>query len=180
MGSEAQAADVVGFAAFYRAHYVAIVAFFQRRVDDRELARDLTAETFRIAWMRWDSGVVVTRAWLYGVAYNLVGDEWRRRARLGPVGELPDTLEAPDRQRDIEVRLLLASMDATQRRVLLLTYWDGLSAGEVATALGISRASVWTRLHRARRAFADAWDAPPTARPSRPTQPRHQPFEESS
>lgn len=154
---ETRAVDVVDFASFYRAHYPGLVAFFFRRLDDRELARDLTAEAFRIAWTRWDTGAPVTRAWLFRVGHNLVGDEWRRRARSGPIGELPETLEASDQQQDAEVRLLLESMTTAERHVLVLTYWDGLSAAEVAAVLGITRANVWTRLHRARRAFTTAW-----------------------
>jgi RNA polymerase sigma-70 factor (ECF subfamily) len=37
------------------------------------------------------------------------------------------------------------------REVLLLTYWDGLSAGEVAQLLNTSAAAVRMRLHRARK-----------------------------
>jgi RNA polymerase sigma-70 factor (ECF subfamily) len=177
VGSGTRSAEV-DFASFYREQYRALVAFFVRRVEDRELARDLTAEAFRIAWSRWDTGAAVSRAWLFGVAHNLVGDEWRRRARSGPIEELPETLQAPDRQRDAEVRLLLEAMSPTERHVLVLTYWDGLSAAEVAAALGISRANVWTRLTRARRAFLHAWHEPPELTSSHVTRPSRHPSEE--
>ena len=155
--------DRDAFATFYREHYTGLVGFLFRRVGDRELARDLTAEAFRIAWSKSDAGAGLSRAFLFAVARNLVGDEWRRRARTGVMGELPDELQAPDRQDAADVRLLLNGLPTSERDVLVLTYWDGLSAAEVAAVLGISKANVWTRLHRARRAFADAWGgtAPP-------------------
>ena len=40
----------------------------------------------------------------------------------------------------------------------MLTYWDGLPAAEVGRVLGCSTAAVWVRLHRARTAFAAAWE----------------------
>lgn len=164
MGTEAGVVERDAFASFYREHYAPLVGFFVRRVEDRELARDLTAEAFRIAWSKWAAGADLSRAFLFGVARNLVGDEWRRRARSGVLAEIPLELQAPDRQEATDVRLLLASLPPMERDVLVLTYWDGLSAAEVAAVLGISRANVWTRLHRARRAFADVWSgtAPPT------------------
>ena len=149
--------DRAAFASFYREHYTGLVGFFFRRVADRELARDLAAEAFRIAWSKSDAGAELSRAFLFGVARNLVGDEWRRRARSGVMDELPDELQAPDQHDATDVRLSLAGLPPSERDVLVLTYWDGLSAAEVAAVLGISRANVWTRLHRARRAFAAAW-----------------------
>lgn len=169
------------FASFYREHYTGLVGFFFRRIGDRELARDLTAEAFRIAWSKSDTGTDLSRAFLFGVARNLVGDEWRRRTRTGVMDELPEELQAPDRQDATDVRLLLTTLPQSERDVLVLTYWDGLSAAEVAAVMGISRANVWTRLHRARRAFADAWHstAPPPAITTAPTT-RTRPVKESS
>jgi RNA polymerase sigma factor (sigma-70 family) len=181
MGTEAGVVDRDAFASFYREHYTGLVGFFFRRVADRELARDLTAEAFRITWSKSDAGTELSRAFLFGVARNLVGDEWRRRARTGVMEELPDELQTPDRHDATDVRLVLAALPAAERDVLVLTYWDGWSAAEVAAVLGISRANVWTRLHRARRAFADAWHgtAPPPVTAAAPTT-RTRPVKESS
>ena len=44
----------------------------------------------------------------------------------------------------------LATLPSGQREVLLLHAWAGLSPAEIATALGLSPASVRKRLHRAR------------------------------
>ena len=40
------AGDDEAFSAFYRDHLDAVMAFLRRRVQDRELVLDLTAETF--------------------------------------------------------------------------------------------------------------------------------------
>ncbi|WP_158590027.1 RNA polymerase sigma factor [Amnibacterium setariae] len=149
------------FERVFRADHAALVAFCFRRVDDYELARDLTAETFRIAWSRWDEPRRSDRAWLFGVARNLIGNEYRRRAGRPTPFPLDDA-EALDARAEsrfdaIEVHAALATLPAAQQELLRLTYWDGLSAAEAAESLGITPAAVWVRLTRARRAFAHAW-----------------------
>ena len=43
------------------------------------------------------------------------------------------------------------NLDPKEREVLLLTYWDGLSAVEVSQLLNTSATAVRMRLHRARK-----------------------------
>ena len=52
---------------------------------------------------------------------------------------------------------VLDALPEAAREVLMLPYWDGLPAAEAGRVLGCSAAAVWVRLHRARAAFAAAW-----------------------
>lgn len=149
----------------FRADHGALVAFCFRRVDDYELALDLTADTFRIAWTRWDEPRRSDRAWLFGVARNLIGNEYSRRS-ANPAGffynEEPNEALLKDERSDdgfvaVDVRTALATLSASHQEVLRLTYWDGLTAAQAAEALGVTPAAVWVRLTRARRAFSAAW-----------------------
>jgi RNA polymerase sigma factor (sigma-70 family) len=161
------------FERVFRADHAALVAYCFRRVDDYELARDLTAETFRIAWARWDEPRRSDRAWLFGVARNLIGNEYGRRAsgRPLPLRDSDDLLDVRSSSgfAAVEVHAALATLPEGQQEVLRLTYWDGLSAAEVAQVLGASTAAVWVRLTRARRAFSDAWRDPAPTSSSTPT-----------
>lgn len=150
------------FERVFRADHAALVAFCFRRVDDYELACDLTAETFRIAWSRWDEHRRSDRAWLFGVARNLIGNEYRRRVGQPALFRLNEDMEALDPRAEsrfdaIEIQAALDTLPEAQQELLRLTYWDGLSAAETAESLGITPAAVWVRLTRARRAFAHAW-----------------------
>ena len=51
----------------------------------------------------------------------------------------------------VDVTRALEALPEPQRQVLLLHVVDNLSGEEIATALGISPKTVWTRLHRARQ-----------------------------
>jgi RNA polymerase sigma-70 factor (ECF subfamily) len=151
------------FERVFRADHDALVAFCFRRVGDHELARDLTADTFRIAWSRWDEPRRSDRAWLFGVARNLVGNEYTRRTahpstplETAFTGE-PSDDGATSGFNAVEVHMALSTLTPASQEVLRLTYWDGLSAAEAAESLGITTAAVWVRLSRARRAFAQAW-----------------------
>lgn len=153
------------FARVFRAEQAAIVAFCFRRVGDHELARDLAAEAFRIAWSRWEEPRRSDRAWLFGVARNLIGNEYRRRS-VGLPLQLHEDFDVGDDRATadvvaVDVQLALATLTAAQREVLHLAYWDGLSATEIAEALDTTTAAIWVRLSRARRAFAAAWQEHP-------------------
>lgn len=150
------------FAAFYREQYGAVFGYAVRRIDDRETAREIALDVFRVAWTEFGDGPAPTRAWLLGVARNRIGDAYRRRERERLLlttlqGEL--AVGGRDGVHDERVAAALERIPDAAREVLRLTYWDGLPAAQVGAVLGCSTAAVWVRLHRARQAFAVAWTA---------------------
>ncbi|RKE19042.1 RNA polymerase sigma factor [Streptomyces sp. TLI_171] len=156
-----------GFGAFYHQHVNAILDFVTRRVSDPHLAADLTADIFVAALeaarsYRPERGPAI--GWLYGIARYVIaghrrGDDRERRAmgrlqgrRLLDEEDILALEERMDAQR--AVRALAdrhAGLSAPLREVLDLIAVDGLSHAETAQVLGISRATVRVRLHRARR-----------------------------
>ncbi len=103
-------------------------------------------------------------AWLYGIARNVVADEWRRTAKERRTAvrirgrELldEDDLAALHKRIDREsaARALyqeLGRLPAGERAVLELVALDGLTTAEAAKALGIGGVAARVRLHRARR-----------------------------
>lgn len=155
--------------AFYRDHVEAIQRFVARRVDDPHLAADLTAEVFlaavdAAATYRADRGV--PRAWLYGVARNVVSAERRRAAREqranaqvqgrrllddSDVARLQERIDAEARGR--ELHAALTELPDGERAVIELVALDGLSTADAAAVLGIRPVTARVRLHRARTAM---------------------------
>lgn len=131
-------------------------------------ADDLVADTFVAALKNrhtYDRRLATARAWLFGIATNLLHTHLRTRgreraatgrlaARVSPTAEGPevrvvDRIDAEQRARLLADALLqLAPGD---RDVLLLSSWAGLDTNEVAAALRIPVGTVRSRLHRVRR-----------------------------
>ncbi|CCH33779.1 sigma-70 family RNA polymerase sigma factor [Actinosynnema sp. NPDC047251] len=139
--------------------------YLARRVGD--LADDLVGETFLVAFQtrtgyQPDRGTV--RAWLYGIATNLLRRHLRQEVRglhaaaraAGSAAGDEDHGNRVSDQVDAQARTrllagALAGLDVGDRDVLLLTSWAGLDSNEVAEALGIPVGTVRSRLHRVRR-----------------------------
>ncbi|MFK4144587.1 RNA polymerase sigma factor [Streptomyces sp. NPDC004065] len=139
-----------------------VCAYVHRRLGDRGAAEELAAEVFRTAWERMTDGQDVGTGWLFVTARNLLGNHYRAMARLTEVHRtVADALgRAPASEQDNAVLDALDRLAPAHREVLLLSYWDGLSAAEAGDVLGCSASAVWVRLHRARKAFRAAYHLP--------------------
>lgn len=146
------------FTRMYERHYHLIRNYCLRRLELTE-AEDATAEVFVIAWRRFDAvpDEPNTPLWLYGVARNVVRTAKRsgmRRTRLDH--KVASLRHRTDHSMDSGVgpwdEVLLAALGSLSERdqeILKLRVWEELSGNEIAEVLGISRAAVNTRLHRA-------------------------------
>lgn len=140
------------FGALFAEHYGAVLRYAQRRINDSEIARELAGECFTIAWQKFDAARPIDLPWLYQTTRYLLSNEFRRYAReaeaASRVAEAPDTLDNSDDV--IDLRIALAHLPARDRELFRLSYWEGLSAIEIARVLGISDGAVRVRLTRAR------------------------------
>jgi RNA polymerase sigma factor (sigma-70 family) len=157
--------DPLAFRELYDRWADRLLAYFYRRVLDAEVAGDLLAETFAVAFERRkrfrDVGSPGA-AWLYGIAAKELARWFRRQAverkavrRLGiEVPALDDeSIERIEALADMEShRIALAAAlerigprerDAVQLRVV-----DELGYAEIASALDCSEAAARTRVHR--------------------------------
>lgn len=124
-------------------------------IDDAEEVDELTAEVFLIAWRKLDPASPMGVRWFLRTADNKLRDRSRRaRSRESAIDALTRGLSSPSEPLDpmeaLALRRALASLNARERQVVVLTYWDELSAGEVAETLRTSPGAVWTTLTRAR------------------------------
>ncbi|MFI0819759.1 RNA polymerase sigma factor [Streptomyces sp. NPDC021098] len=150
------------FTDLYVRDHPRVCAFVYRRSGDRGAAEELTAEVFRTAWERMTAGHDVGNGWLFVTARNLLSNHHRSMARLTELHRtIADALgRAPASGQDSAVLDALDRLPPAHREVLLLSYWDGLSAAEAGEVLGCGASAVWVRLHRARKAFRAVYDLP--------------------
>lgn len=150
------------FEAIFADHHTAVLRYVERRVDDREQARELTMDCFEIAWRRFDPAAPFRRPWLLQTARNLVGDFYRKRDReRDGIRNLVDAAPQQDTAFDnVELQLALRRMPSREREVLELFYWDGLSAAEIAEVVGCRTSAAWKRLSRARESLRAIMEEP--------------------
>ena len=124
-------------------------------------AEDLLSEVFIAALsassrvMAHDSGSALP--WLYGIGLNVLHRHFRQQQPApGVTRDLGMDWDAVDDRIDAwgergRLRAALSVLTDSDRELLLLVGWEGLSQAEAATALGISPGAARVRMHRARK-----------------------------
>ncbi len=156
--------DRSAFEALYQRYSRPVFGLALRRLGDRGRAEDAVQETFVSIWRaagtyRPERGPGAP--WLYAVARNAIVD--RSRARNEPAVEAPDepTLDPGPAERAEEswtqwrIHRALEELTESEREVISLAYWSGLSQSEVADSLGIPLGTVKTRTRRALQRLAE-------------------------
>ncbi|WP_243707339.1 sigma-70 family RNA polymerase sigma factor [Micromonospora sp. KC606] len=149
------------FEALYRACYGDLLRYALRRSDRPEMAADVVADTFVVAWQRIDDIPADNeRAWLFGVARNVLANQHRTARRATRLASrLRDelahvTVTQPDVPADVAAAF--RELPDADQELLRLVVWEELTADELALTLDCSANAVRIRLHRARRRFAEA------------------------
>lgn len=144
---EAAKQDPSRFAALYETHFERIYAFVARRVRDRSVAEDLTAEVFRralaaIGGFEWRG--VPFAAWLYRIAANEIADYAAKTAReRGPIAiDEPCSDELARVEERATLFRLVGTLPADQRRVVVMRFAEERSIREIALTLGRSEGAV--------------------------------------
>ena len=161
MGREGRSPDDREFDALFEAHYQDLRRYVMRRIEDGGGAEDVLAETFAIAWRRRDRMPEPAIPWLFGICHKVIANRRRsakRRARLFTrlAGTRVDLGRDPA---DVlaersDIARAFSELSDSQREVLRLVAWEGLSAADAAAVLGCSPAAFRVRLHRARSELA--------------------------
>ncbi|GEP37685.1 DNA-directed RNA polymerase sigma-70 factor [Nocardioides psychrotolerans] len=155
-----RAITTTDFEELYDATVRDVLAYARRRTSrDGE---DLVAEVYAVAWRRRSDlpAPMLRRAWLFGVARNLLKADGRQHRREGElVSELAARPEPASQltSSDRTARVMgeaLERLAPTDREILRLAAWESLTPAELAVALGIRPGTARVRLHRARQALA--------------------------
>jgi len=167
----AQAGDAEAFGLLYDRYVDTVFRFVYFRVGNRQLAEDLTSDTFLRALRRISSFTWQGRdlgAWLVTIARNLVADHFKSgRYRLEVTTS--DVLDADREDRGPEgspeaavvehitnVTLLAAvkQLNPEQQECIVLRFLQGFSVAETAKAMGKNEGAIKALQYRAVRALA--------------------------
>jgi RNA polymerase sigma-70 factor (ECF subfamily) len=155
----------------YRRHAQALLLYFQRRVHEPELARDLLAETFTSAiaggpGFRGESDEALS-GWLWSIARNTLGDERRRvqgeQARVRRLGRTRVALSDREIERIEElagiaelresVAQRLSELPFDQREAVRLRVLEDLPYEEIARGMRTTTDTARARVSRGLRAL---------------------------
>jgi RNA polymerase sigma-70 factor (ECF subfamily) len=164
--SKVESESAWSFERIYEEFRTPIFNHIYHMVGNRELAEDLTQDTFLKAFKalpKMDASLKLS-AWLYRIALNTAFDALRRRKLINwhPLHALehePADTGSADPQETIEttelVRQALLRMTPSYRAALLLYTQNGLTYSEIARVLDIAESGVKMYLSRARQSFRE-------------------------
>ena len=141
-------------------HYESAYRWLLHLCGDRELAADLTQETFLQVWRGLDGfeGRSSLKTWIHRIAYTTY---LRARERALPqTAPLAEAAQTPGPSGAVINRCALEDalrqLPPQQRETVLLHYLQGLKIREIAEVLEIPEGTVLSRLHHARLRLREA------------------------
>lgn len=151
------------FRPLYEDLYPDLLRFVQRRTDDGT-AEDVVAEVFLTVWRRLEDvpgSHDGARAWVFGIARNLLLNTHRSNRRRSALGvRLADAeriraINPADVNTALQIDLERAwrELSEAHQETLALTVFEGLNSTEAATVVGVSATAFRLRLSRARKAL---------------------------
>jgi RNA polymerase sigma-70 factor (ECF subfamily) len=167
----AQAGDGAAFGLLYDRYFDTVFRFVYFRVGNRQLAEDLTADTFLRALKRISSFTWQGRdlgAWLVTIARNLVADHFKSgRYRLEvTTGDVLDA-DRPDRGPEgspeaavidhitnVDLLKAVKQLNPEQQECIVLRFLHGFSVAETAQTMNKNEGAIKALQYRAVRALA--------------------------
>lgn len=147
------------FTDIFARHFARVREHIECAIDDESEASEILSEVFALAWQKLEPATPMALSWLLRAADNKLRDRERHlRAKRMAVYAIVRGARPP--QQDIldvlAVRHAIETvLSRREQRMIVLFYWDRLSAGEIASVMQCSQASVFTALSRARSALRE-------------------------
>lgn len=144
-----------------------MLAYCLRRASSTD-AEDACAETFLVVWRRLDEipPPPKTLLWIYGIARRVLSNQTRAFHRRGRLHERLTNLGVSlpfdpvdfvvQSAEDRKVAEAVGRLRPTDREIVRLDAWEDLSRVEIAVVMGMTRAAVDQRIHRAYERLARA------------------------
>jgi RNA polymerase sigma-70 factor, ECF subfamily len=114
---------------------------------DRALTSDAVAEAFAQC-LRRGADVREPRAWIWRASFRIAAGELKERDRWRP---LPEAWDPPAPGEPVKLLSAIGRLAPRQRAALILRHYAGYDVGEIASLLGLARATVRVHLSRGRR-----------------------------
>ncbi|MFN8376892.1 MAG: sigma-70 family RNA polymerase sigma factor [Anaerolineae bacterium] len=163
---QAQRGNAEAFSALYRAHVQTVFRYIYHRVNNVQLAEDLTGDVFTRALTGLASYQDMGKpflAWLYSIAHARVVDYYRRAGRQSDesdevIERIPVSHDMDEgilrRQAVKALREAITSLTGEQQQVVILRFIEGYRIEQVAEIMGKNANAIKALQHRALRSLA--------------------------
>ncbi|MEX0754991.1 MAG: RNA polymerase sigma factor [Actinomycetota bacterium] len=162
--SRIRESDRQAFGDFFDLYADDIYNFVFRRTASWDAAEEMTSAVFLEAWRRRSELIPerdTLRPWLFGVAINLMRNRSRSARRRDAAMARIHVNAEPDFADEVAGRIdderlmdrtlaVFELLPESDREILGLVAWEGLSYSEVSEALGVPIGTVRSRVHRSR------------------------------
>lgn len=135
------------FDRLYREHASRMWRALTAYSGSRDLAQDAVSEAFAQAIAR-GAAIRSPEHWVWKASYRIAAGELKRRSSETSLIADPATTEA---EPGWEIRAALAQLSPQQRSAVVLHYYAGYPAREIAAITETTPAAVWMSLSRGRR-----------------------------
>ena len=160
------AGERAAFEELYHRYARSVLGFALRRLGDRGRAEDSVQDVFAAVWRSassYDRRRGPGGAWLYTIARNAIVDAQRRKPAptMADPPEVVSTDLTPDEEAEASwnawrVHRALETLPESERSVIDLAYFSGLSQSEIAGFLQVPLGTVKTRTRSGLARLADA------------------------
>ena len=161
--------DKTAFIKLYDKYFNRIYGYALSRVADKELAEDITSETFMSALEnlnRYEYKGKPFSAWLYRIAINKITDHYRMKkaeseAAMQKWRETEDMFDGADEElkknesetekisRLKELHVAFQKLNPVEQNLISLKYYEDLSYKEIAEILDTNTSNIGVKLNRA-------------------------------
>ncbi|NVJ54467.1 MAG: RNA polymerase sigma factor [Campylobacteraceae bacterium] len=142
-------------------YYKEISYYLLRLTKDKDLAKDLTQETYAKALEidKKSENITIQKAYLYKIAHSLVIDKARKNKKISytsfeeeqysiPKTECPDEILS-DEKREQKLKKCISALSKRNKQAFVLHVYKGLTRKEISLIMGISVNAVEKNITRA-------------------------------
>lgn len=153
-GEDAETQRNEAFATLFDDNWAAVRHHVEAIVEDDAEVTEIVSETFLHAWSRLRPSRPMNRIWLLRAADRVLRRRTgRSTTRTGAIQAVHQGMAGEEAAADLTTRVrvlaALGVLTGRERRIIMLTYWDGLAVGEIAELLRRPRSRVRRMLNRA-------------------------------
>lgn len=149
------------FEKYFNQYYDQAIGYTTKKVDDIDSAEDLVMSAFYACFSKYDTfdtEKATFATWFYFVLNNKIKNYYRDSKHHDDIEDVAVAVETFEDEtvaaielsnvRD-KLKLALDSLNETQRKIVVLKYFQNLDAVEISKILGMSHSNVRVQLMRA-------------------------------